>query len=98
MNTLIKKTVALGFGISTLTQEQVNKFTKEVMKKQGVSEREAKKFTKSVIKKSQETQQKVNTLVTRAAESLFHAAGLATKKDIADLKKERKRKNKTKDK
>ncbi|PIN79786.1 hypothetical protein COV16_02385 [Candidatus Woesearchaeota archaeon CG10_big_fil_rev_8_21_14_0_10_34_8] len=95
MKKVIKQTVNLGFGVSTLTQEQVKKFTTMLMKKQGINEREAKKVAKSMLKKSIETQRKVNKTVMDAASTFFNTVGLATKKDIADLRKEiRKKKSK----
>lgn len=97
MKKVLKETLALGFGLSTLTQEKVTGFVKGIMKSQGITEKEAKKLAKEMIKTSKETEQKVFTLLMDAAGSLFHAAGLATKADIEDLKKEiRKKKTKKK--
>lgn len=62
------------------------------MRKQGISEREAKKLAKEMIQKSKETQQKVNNLLVDTAGSIFRAAGLATKKDLDELKKKLKKK------
>lgn len=88
----VKQALTLGFGLSTITQQQVNKFVKEIMKKQGISEREAEKLAREMIQKSKETQQKVNNLLVDTAGSIFRAAGLATKKDLDELKKELKKK------
>ena len=92
MKCIIKETLKLGFGISKLTQEQVNKVVKKIMKQRGITEKDAKKLAKVMIKKSMLTQEKVRGMVMDAAGNLFHAAGLATKKDISDLKKEMKSK------
>ena len=88
MKKALKQTLALGFGVSKLTQQKVNKFVNGIMKKQGISEKQAKKLAKDMLKKSQETQQKVTSLLVNYAGSIFRAAGLATKKDVEDLKKQ----------
>lgn len=98
MEKIVKKTLALGFGISTLTQQQVNRFVKEIMKSQGITEKQAKKLAQDMIKKSKKTQQEVNKLVMDGACNLYNAAGLATKKDLDKLKRDltKKKKRKTK--
>lgn len=94
MKKTLKQALALGFGLSTLTKQQVDKFVKDVMKKQGISEREAKKLAREMIQKSKETQQKVNNLLLDTAGNIFRTAGLATKKDLDELKREFRKKSK----
>ena len=60
------------------------------MKIHGITEREAKNLAKDMMDKSISTQKKVRETVMDGVSTLFHAAGLATKKDVSDLKKEMK--------
>lgn len=88
MKKTLKQALALGFGLSTLTKQQVDGFMRDIMKKQGISEKEAEKLAKEIIQKSKETRQKVNNLLVNTAGKVFRATGLATKKDLDELKKE----------
>ena len=92
MKNVMKKVLALGFGVTRLTQAQADKVVRDLMKRQKISERDAKKLAKDLMTKSKKTQQRVSRLVASAAAEVFKAAGLATKKDLNALKKELRKK------
>ncbi len=84
---LVKKALALGFGLGSLTQEKVNKLAKDMMKGQGISEKQARNVARQMIATSMKTQRKVNALVVKQAYAVLRKAGVATRKDLDDLER-----------
>jgi len=84
---LVKKALALGFGLGSLTQEKVNKLAKDMMKGQGISEKQARSVARQIIATSMKTQRKVNALVVKQAYAVLKKAGVATRKDLNDMER-----------
>ncbi len=87
MSEMIRKMGLFGIGVVSLTQEKIEEFTQEMIKRGDISREEGKKFVKEVLsereKQVKEFEEKINEKVKEA----FEKSGVALKSDIASLEK-----------
>lgn len=82
-----KKMGLFGIGVLSMTQEKIEEFTREMVKKGEISSEEGKKFVKEALSEKdrliKETQEKINEMVRETMKK----SGLVMKDDIAALEK-----------
>ncbi len=85
MSEMIRKMGLFGIGVVSLTQEMLEEFTQEMIKKGEMSREEGKKFVREVLsereKQVQDLEEKINEKVRKSIEE----SGVAMKGDIAAL-------------
>ena len=84
---ILRKTRLFGIGVIALTQEKLEEFTQDMVKKREMNREEGKKFVIEVLlekyKQLEDLGDKINQKVSYAIER----SGVATKKDIQTLEK-----------
>jgi polyhydroxyalkanoate synthesis regulator phasin len=87
MSDMFRKMGLFGIGVISLTQEKVEEFSQEMIKKGELSREEGKKFVQELIsereKQIQELEDKINERVTET----FEKSGVVMKSDITALEK-----------
>jgi len=87
MSEMIKKMGLFGIGVISLTQEKIEEFSQEMIKKGELSKEEGRKFVKEVLseqeKQMKDFEEKINTRVKETLEK----SGVVMKSDIASLEK-----------
>jgi polyhydroxyalkanoate synthesis regulator phasin len=84
---ILRKMGLFGLGVISLTQEKLEEFTQEMIKKGEMSREEGKKFVREVLsekdKQLKEIEEKINKMVSETIEK----SGLALKKDVQVLER-----------
>jgi polyhydroxyalkanoate synthesis regulator phasin len=85
---LMKKVMTTGIGLALKTQSEVESLAKEMIKKSKMSEAEGKKFVADLTKKYERTKKDMETKIQKGISDYMSSADLASKKELNALKKE----------
>ncbi|MBW1701710.1 MAG: phasin family protein [Deltaproteobacteria bacterium] len=85
---LIKKTMLTGVGLAAMTRDKVEELAKELTEKGEMSEKEGKELVDELVKKSEKARKDLEKRVEDTVHKVLEKMDVATKKDIAKLKKE----------
>ena len=84
---IIKKSIYLGLGAATITKERVEKLADELIEKGQLSKEEKAKTVKDIMNKIEKEEKEIQKKVKKAVDETLETVGIATKKDIEQLKK-----------
>ena len=87
MSELIRKMGLFSVGVFSLTQEKVEEFTQEMIKKGDISREEGKKFVKDVLSEKEKQINDLEDKINESVEKVIKKSGIVMKSDIAALEK-----------
>lgn len=85
---IVKKSILFGLGTYELTKEKLDAFMKRMEKEEKITPEEGKKVAEQVWGDVEKHGKSAAKDLTEAVRKVVAELGLATKKDIEDLKKE----------
>ncbi len=87
MSELIRKMGLFSVGVFSLTQEKVEEFTQEMIKKGEISREEGKKVVKEVLSEKEKQINDLEDKINEKVEKVMKKSGAVMKSDIAALEK-----------
>jgi len=88
MNDLIKKALLLGIGGFEYTKDSVKQFINDLEKDHNITPEEGKKLFEEYVEKAKTHASKANDELKVQIKKVLDEAGVATKKDLEDLKED----------
>ena len=83
-----KKAMLAGVGLALKTWDEVEDFTKEMVEKGKMGEKEGNKFLKELQNRYDETQKKLEARVEKTVKDFLKKANVVTTDDLKAIKKE----------
>jgi polyhydroxyalkanoate synthesis regulator phasin len=83
-----KKAMLAGVGLALKTWDEVEDFTKEMVEKGKMGEKEGNKFLKELQNRYDETQKKLEARVEKTVKDFLKKANVVTNDDLKAIKKE----------
>ncbi len=83
-----KKAMLAGVGLALKTWDEVEDFTKEMVEKGKMGEKEGNKFLKDLQNRYDETQKKLEARVEKTVKDFLKKANIVTTDDLKAIKKE----------
>lgn len=87
MSDMFKKMGLFGIGILTLTQEKIEEFSQEMIKKGEISREEGKKFVKEVLSEKEKQLKDIEEKINEKVRENLKQSGVVMKSDIEALEK-----------
>ncbi|HLB70151.1 MAG: phasin family protein [Candidatus Methanoperedens sp.] len=87
MSEMFRKLSLFGIGVISLTQEKLEEFTQEMIKKGEISKEEGKKFVRDVLSERERQLKEMEEKITRSVDETMDRTGIVRKKDIEALEK-----------
>ncbi len=87
MSEMIRKMGLFGVGVFSLTQEKVEEFTQDMIKKGEISREEGKKFVKEVLSEKEKQLNDLEDKINENVEKVMKKSGVVMKSDISALEK-----------
>ncbi len=84
----LKKAMLAGVGLALKTWDEVEDFTKEMVEKGKMGEKEGNKFLKDLQNRYDDTQKKLESRVEKTVKEFLKKANLVTSDDLKAVKKE----------
>ena len=84
----LKKTMLAGVGLALKTWDEVEDFTKEMVEKGKMGEKEGNKFLKELQNRYDDTQKKLESRVEKTVKEFMKKANLVTSDELKAVKKE----------
>ena len=85
---MMKKVMLTGIGLALKTQSEVEAMAKDMIKKSKMGEAEGKKFIADISKKYDKAKKDMETKIQKGVSDYMASADLASKKELTALKKE----------
>lgn len=92
---LVKKMVFASIGIALKTKEEVEEMARDFVKKAELSENEGKKFINDFMNRYDESREKLEEKVEKSVKDVLSRSSLATKDELAEIKEDIKKLQKT---
>jgi polyhydroxyalkanoate synthesis regulator phasin len=87
MSDMFRKMGLFGIGVISLTQEKVEEFSQEMIKKGELSREEGKKFVQELISEREKQIQELEDKINERVKETFEKSGVVMKSDITALEK-----------
>ncbi|MBU4372904.1 MAG: phasin family protein [Euryarchaeota archaeon] len=87
MSDMFRKMGLFGIGIITLTQEKVEEFSQEMIKKGEISKEEGKKFVKEVLSEKEKQLKDIEEKINERVRENIKKSGVVMKSDIESLER-----------
>ncbi len=87
MSEMFKKMGLFGIGVISLTQEKLEEFTQEMIKKGEMSREEGKKFVREVLSEQEKQIKDVEDKINKKVKETFEKSGVVMKSDIEALER-----------
>jgi len=87
MSDMFKKMGLFGIGVISLTQEKVEEFSQEMIKKGELNREEGKKFVRDVLSEREKQIQDLEDKINERVKETFEKSGVVMKSDITALEK-----------
>lgn len=85
---MMKKVMLTGIGLALKTQSEVEAMAKDMIKKSKMGEAEGKKFIAEISKKYDKAKKDMETKIKKGVSDYMASADLASQKELIALKKE----------
>ena len=95
MSDMFRKMGLFGIGVISLTQEKVEEFSQEMIKKGELSREEGKKFVNELLSQREKQIQELEEKINERVKETFEKSGVVMKSDITALEKKIKNLEKT---
>ncbi len=92
MSDLFKKAMYMGVGLAELTREKLEEFSREMIEKGELSEKEGRSLVDEMLRKSEETRKSLEKKVDATVEKALARINIATRDDLKELEKKLNRK------
>ena len=83
----VDKFILAGMGIASVTKDRTKKLVEELTSKGEISKKKTEKLMKEITKKGKEAKKELEKFVEKAVKKSLDKVGIATKKDLEELKK-----------
>ncbi len=87
MSDMLRKMGLFGIGVLSLTQEKIEEFTQEMVKKGEMSKDEGKKFVKDVLSEKEKQLKDMEEKINERVKENLKRSGIVMKSDIETLEK-----------
>ena len=87
MSDTIRKMGLFGIGVISLTQEKIEEFSQEMIKKGEMSKEEGKKFVKEVLSEKEKQMKDFEDKVNERVKETLQKSGVVMKSDISALER-----------
>ncbi|VVB95084.1 Poly(hydroxyalcanoate) granule associated protein (phasin) [uncultured archaeon] len=87
MSDMLKKMGLFGIGVISLTQEKLDEFTQEMIKKGEMSREEGKKFVREVLSEKEKQVREIEDKINEKVKKTIEESGVVMKSDLAALEK-----------
>jgi len=87
MKDLVKNVLYAGIGAAFLTKEKIEELKNELVEKGKLTREEGKQFVDDLIKKSERAKDELEQWINKRVEEKIDQLDLATKDDIAELRR-----------
>ncbi len=87
MSEMFKKMGLFGIGVVSLTQEKIEEFSQEMIKKGDMSKEEGKKFVKEVLSEKEKHLKDIEKKINETVKENIKKSGIVMKSDIAALER-----------
>ena len=87
MSDMFKKMGLFGIGVISLTQEKVEEFSQEMIKKGELSREEGKKLVKDILSEREKQMKDLEDKINDRVKDTLEKSGVVMKSDIAALEK-----------
>ncbi len=87
MSDMLRKMGLFGIGILTLTQEKIEEFTQEMVKKGEISKEEGKKFVKEVLSEKEKQLKDIEEKINERVRENIKKSGIVMKSDVETLER-----------
>ncbi|MCX9009776.1 MAG: phasin family protein [Candidatus Methanoperedens sp.] len=87
MSEMLRKMGLFGIGVISLTQEKLDEFTAEMIKKGEMNREEGKKFVREVWSEREKQVKEIEDKINQKIKEALDRSGVATKGDLEELKK-----------
>ncbi len=87
MSDMLRKMGLFGIGVLSLTQEKIEEFTQEMVKKGEMSKDEGKKFVKDVLSEKEKQLKDMEEKINERVKENLKQSGIVMKSDIETLEK-----------
>lgn len=85
MSEMFKKMGLFGIGVISLTQEKIEEFSQEMIKKGEISREEGRKFVKEVLSEQEKQMKDLEDKINNRVKETLGKSGVVMKSDIASL-------------
>ena len=82
-----KKMGLFGLGLISLTQEKIEEFSQEMIKKGEISREEGRRFVKEVLSEQEKQMKDLENKIDEKVKETLKKSGVAMKNDISSLEK-----------
>ena len=82
---IIKKTMLTGVGLAVVTKEKVENFSRELVKKGAITEKEGKELINDMLRKAEQARKDLETNIESSVQKILGKIGVVTKKDLAEM-------------
>ena len=87
MSELLRKMGLFGIGVISLTQEKLEEFTQDMIKKGEMSREEGKKFVREVLSEKEKQIHELENKINEKVRETITKSGVVTKSDIEALER-----------
>ncbi len=87
MSEMFKKMGLFGIGVISLTQEKLEEFTQDMIKKGEMSREEGKKFVREVLSEQEKQIKDVEDKINKKVKETFEKSGVVMKSDVEALER-----------
>ncbi len=87
MSDMVRKMGLFGIGVISLTQEKIEEFSQEMIKKGEMSKEEGKKFVKEVLSEKEKQMKDIENKLNERVKETLEKSGVVMKSDIAALER-----------
>jgi polyhydroxyalkanoate synthesis regulator phasin len=87
MSDTVRKMGLFGIGVISLTQEKIEEFSQEMIKKGEMSKEEGKKFVKEVLSEKEKQMKDIENKVNDRVKETLEKSGVVMKSDLAALER-----------
>ena len=84
---IFRKMALFGIGAIASSQEKIEEFAQEMVKKGEMNREEGKKFVLEVLSEKDRQRKEVEEKINKKVKEVMESSGLAMKKDVEDLSK-----------
>lgn len=91
MKDIVKKAALFGVGVAAMSQDQINKFVKQLEKRKIINVKEGKKLVNELLKESKKSQKSLQSEVEKQTKAALAKILSSAKKDLAALEKKLKK-------
>ncbi|VVB94835.1 Poly(hydroxyalcanoate) granule associated protein (phasin) [uncultured archaeon] len=87
MSDMVRKMGLFGIGVISLTQEKIEEFSQEMIKKGDMSKEEGKKFVKDVLSEKEKQMKDFEDKINERVKETLQKSGVVMKSDISALER-----------